>query len=106
MIHETIADETERQNLFEAGQVHINEYLPATIAPQYAPEAVYQPAVHSIYHLSLNTTRPPFDDPLARQSVAYAVDYDSIDEALGDYYTVPSGILATNIWNWVPPTKP
>ncbi len=106
VIHETIADETERQNLFEAGEVHIIEYLPATIAPQYAPEAIYEPNVHSIYHFSLNVTRPPFDDPAARQAVAYAVDYAGIDAALGDYYGMPSGILASNIWHWTPPTKP
>lgn len=106
VIHETIADETERQNLFQAGQVDIIEYLPATIAPQYPPEAIYDPGAHSVYHLSMNATRPPFDDLAARQAVAYAVDYDSIDAALGEYYGLPSGILATNIWNWVPPTKP
>ena len=106
LILEVIADETERQNLFEAGQVHINEYLSPTVAPQYNEAAVYKCIVHSIEHIGLNVTRPPFDDLSARQAVAYAVDYDAIDAALGEYFGLPSGILAPNIWHWVPPTKP
>jgi ABC-type transport system substrate-binding protein len=106
LILDVIADETERQNLFEAGEVHINEYLSPTVADQYGGDAVYRCIVHSIEHIGLNVLRPPFDDLAARQAVAYALDYDAIDAALGDYFGLPSGILAPNIWHWVPPTKP
>ena len=106
VIHEVIADETERLNLFESGQVDINEYVGATVAPQYDPAAIYRCIVHSIEHIGLNVTRPPFDDLAARQAVAYAIDYDAIDAALGDYFGLPSGILAPNIWHWAPPSKP
>lgn len=106
LIVEVIADETERQILFESGDVQINEYLAATIAPQYDPAAVYVCSIHSLEHIGLNVLAPPFDDPLARQAVAYAIDYDAIDASLGEYFGLPSGILAPNIWNWVPPTKP
>jgi ABC-type transport system substrate-binding protein len=106
VIHDVIADETERQNLFEAGEVHINEYLAPTVADQYDPAAVYRCIVHAIEHIGLNVLAPPFDDPAARQAVAYAIDYEAIDAALGDYYGMPSGILAPNIWHWAPPTKP
>ncbi|MDR9452212.1 MAG: ABC transporter substrate-binding protein, partial [Acidimicrobiia bacterium] len=106
LVLEVIADETERQILFQSGDVQINEYLSPTIAPQYDPADVYKCTIHSVEHIGMNVLRPPFDDPLVRQAVAYAIDYEAIDAALGEYFGLPSGILAPNIWNWVPPTKP
>ncbi len=106
LVLEVIADETERQNLFEAGEVHINEYLSPTVADQYDPANVYVCEVHAIEHIGLNVLRPPFDDELVRQAVAYAIDYDAIDAALGDYFELPTGILSPNILNWAPPSKP
>lgn len=106
LILEVLADETERQILFQSGDVQINEYLSPTIAPQYDPADVYVCTIHSIEHIGLNVLGPPFDDINARMAVAYAIDYEAIDAALGDYFGLPSGILAPNIWNWVPPTKP
>ena len=60
----------------------------------------------NVEHIGLNVLRPPFDDPLARQAVAYALDYDAIVAGLAPYFGLPSGILAPNIRNWAPPTKP
>jgi peptide/nickel transport system substrate-binding protein len=106
VILETVPDETERQILFEGGEADIIEYLSPTVAPQYDQAVVYQVPLHSIEHIGLNVLRPPFDDPLARQAVAYALDYESIAAALAPYFGLPSGILAPNINNWAPPTKP
>ena len=106
VIVDTVPDETERQILFEGGDADIIEYLSPTVAPQYDPAAIVQVPVHSVEHIGLNVLRPPFDDPLARQAVAYAIDYDAIAAALDPYFSLPSGILAPNIQNWAPPTKP
>ena len=105
VIIDTVADETERQILFEGGDAHIVEYLSPTVAPQYSQESVYVCSIHSIEHIGLNVLRPPFDDPAVRQALAYAIDYQAISDGLGEYFDLPSGILAPNIWNWVPPTK-
>ncbi|MFW2338931.1 MAG: ABC transporter substrate-binding protein [Acidimicrobiia bacterium] len=106
VIIETVPDETERQILFEGGDADIVEYLSPTVAPQYDPANVVQVPVHSVEHIGLNVLRPPFDDPLARQAVAYAIDYEAITAGLAPYFGLPSGILAPNIQNWAPPTKP
>jgi peptide/nickel transport system substrate-binding protein len=106
VILETVPDETERQILFEGGEADVIEYLSPTVAPQYDQGAIYQVPLHSIEHIGLNVLRPPFDDPLARQAVAYAIDYEGIAAALAPYFDLPSGILAPNINNWAPPTQP
>ena len=106
VIVDTVADEIERQILFEGGSADIVEYLSATIAPQYDPAAVYATELHLVDHIGLNVLRPPFDDPLARQAVAYAIDYEQMVAVLGPFATLPTGILSPNLINWVPPTKP
>ena len=106
LILEVVTDEAERQILFDSGEAQIVEYLSPTVAPQYDPADVFVCTIHSVEHIGLNVLRPPFDDPLVRQAVAYAIDYDAIDVALGEYFGLPSGILSPNILNWAPPTKP
>ncbi len=106
VIIDTVPDETSRQILFEGGEADLVEYLSPTVAPQYDPGSVYQAELHSVEHIGLNVLRPPFDDPLARQAVAYAIDYEQISAALAPYFFLPSGILAPNIRNWAPPTQP
>jgi peptide/nickel transport system substrate-binding protein len=103
----TLADEQERQILFEAGDIHINELISSTQADQYDPNDLYIPKIHAVDHLGLNVLMPPFDDVLARQAVAYALDYEAIIAALGaQWFELPSGIMAPNIRGWAPPTEP
>jgi peptide/nickel transport system substrate-binding protein len=106
VVIDVLTDEVERQILFEAGAVQINELLSPIIAAQYDQTDVYRAKIHAIEHVSLNVLRPPFDDQLVREAVGYAIDYEGIGAALGDYYQLPSGILPPNIRNWVLPTEP
>jgi len=106
VVIDVIASETERQLLFDGGGVHIVEHLSPTVAGQYDAGDVYVNEPHAVQHIGLNVLAPPFDDPLVRQAVAYAIDYDAVAAALGGYYVPPSGILTPNIANWAPPTKP
>ncbi len=107
VVVDVIADETERQILFDGGEADLVEYLSATAAPRYDAADIYQCTTHATAHIGLNVFNPPFDDPEVRQAIAYAIDYDQVSAALGtDYFEPPSGIMAPNIWNWVPPTKP
>jgi ABC-type transport system substrate-binding protein len=107
VVVQTIADEVERQILFEAGDTHINTLVNPVQAAQYDPADLYIPKTHAVDHLGLNVLGPPFDDVLARRAVAYAIDYQAIVDAMGaNWVQLPSGILAPNIRGWVPPTEP
>jgi len=106
LIIDVVANETERQILFEGDDAHIVEYLSPTVARQYDQSVVHVNDVHAVQHVGLNVLRPPFDDPLVRQAVAYALDYEAISAALDGYFNPPSGILPPNIANWAAPTKP
>ena len=47
--------------------------------------------------IALNTTQPPFDDPLARQVLAYGVDTQGLsDAAYGGLFPPASGMFAEN----------
>jgi len=107
VVFDVITDQTENQILFEAGDVHIIEYLPGTVYNQYDPADVFICAIHSLEHLGMNVLRPPFDDQNLRKAVAYAVDYENVAASLGGgLFAPPSGVLSPNILNWAPPTEP
>jgi len=106
VILDVVTDQTENQILFEAGDAVIVEYLPANLAGQYDDEDIYVCAIHSLEHLGMNVTRPPFDDPFLRKAVAYGIDYEAVNAGLGGYFAPPSGVLSPNIHNWAPPTEP
>ncbi len=103
---DVVADNNERAVMFEAGQADVVEYVPPVNAPQYSQGLVaLEPS--QIEHLSLNTTRPPFDDVRVRRAVALAIDYRSIYEGvLKGYGTAPRGIIAPNLAHWAAPTRP
>jgi len=105
VVIDVVASETARQILFDGGQADIVEYLSPTVARQYDQAVVHPSVVHSIQYIALNVLTPPFDDPLVRQAVAYAVDYEAVAAGLGEYYTEPRGLLPPNTPNWVPPTE-
>jgi YVTN family beta-propeller protein len=48
-----------------------------------APELVYSSPVTETWYMSLNTTRPPFDDPLVRRALNLAVNRDTVVELFG-----------------------
>jgi peptide/nickel transport system substrate-binding protein len=106
VVIDVVADETERQLLFDGGQADIVEYLALTAASRYDPANVYACAAHRVEHVGLNVNHPPLDDTAVRQAIAFAIDYQAISDTLGEHATLPSGIVAPNVINWAPPTKP
>ncbi len=106
VIADVVADETERQILFEGGQADLIEYVSATAAPRYDPANIFQCTTHAISHVSLNVLSPPLDDPLVRQAIASVIDYEAISASLGEYFGAPNGIFSPNIMNSARPTKP
>jgi len=106
VIVEVVVDETTRQVMFDGGEADLVEYLSPRVAPQYDQTVVVAAAPHPIQHVGMNVLAPPFDDPLVRQAVAYAIDYEGISAVLGPYWGLPTGILPPNMTMSAPPTKP
>lgn len=106
VVIDVVADANERAVLFESGQVDISEYVGRTTAAQYGDSLVALPR-SQIEHLSLNTTKPPLDDPQVRLAIARAIDYEAIAGGPFKGYGGPTqGILAPNLANWAPPSLP
>lgn len=107
VVIEVVADESELARLFEAGQLDIVNYVGIAGSGQYDDAALIVTPPSQVYHLSLNATRPPFDDAQVRQATATAIDYQSIaDGPLAGFGEVPTGYLAPNLAGWAAPSGP
>lgn len=107
VVIEVVADDNELATLFQSGQIDIVNYVSIATSGQYDEARLVVTPPSQVSHLSLNTTRTPFDDVHARRAVASAMEYDSIvNGPLAGYGTAPTGILAPNPANWAPPTNP
>lgn len=106
VVIDVVADNNERATMFQAGQADVAEYVSPIDASKYGDSLVALPA-SQVEHLSMNTTKAPFDDIGVRRAVAQAIDYRSIYEGvLKGYADAPNGILPPNLAHSTPPTKP
>lgn len=106
VVIDVITDPNERAVQLQSGQVDIAEYVSPVTAAQYGDTIVALPE-SQVEHLSLNTTREPFDDVDVRRAVAHAIDYEGIAGGpFSGYSSPPQGIIAPNLPNWAPPSVP
>ena len=107
VVIDVVADDNERANLLKAGQADVAEYVSPATTSQYDASALKTLVPSQIEHLSLNVKRAPFNDRAVRRAVAGAIDYASIIKGPYNGLAAPaSGILAPNLANWAPPSKP
>ena len=103
---DVVADDSELSRLFEGGELDLVNYVSIASAAQYPEGSLTVTPSSQVFHVSLNATRAPFDDPEVRTAVAAAIDYQSIvDGPLREYGALPTGILAPNLGNWAPPSS-
>lgn len=106
VVIDVITDANERAVQLQSGQVDIAEYVSPVTATQYGDTIVALPE-SQVEHLSMNTTRAPFDDVNVRRAVAYAIDYEGIAGGpFTGYSSPPRGIIAPNLPNYAPPSVP
>ncbi|MGH2973686.1 MAG: ABC transporter substrate-binding protein [Solirubrobacterales bacterium] len=102
-----VKDNNERSTMFQAGQADLVEYVSPDTAAQYPQTSLDVLPPSQVEHLSMNTTTAPFNDPTVRQAVAYAINYKDIAQgAMSGYGQLPTGIMAPNVNDWAPPSKP
>ena len=103
----SVPDDNALARLFETGELDIVNYVSIAGAAQYSPERLVVTPPSQVFHLSLNATRAPFDDPAMRAAVTSSIDYASIAGGpLAGYGVEPTGVLPPNIGNWAAPSKP
>ena len=104
---DVVTDPNQLTIQFQSGQADIVEYVSPSTAAQYPKGSVVVTPPSQVSHLSLNVTRAPFDDPVVRHAVAAVIDYQAIASGpFKGYATAPTGVLAPNLANWAPPSKP
>ena len=59
----SVPDDNELARLFEAGEIDIVNYVSIAGAAQYPAGSPVVTPPSQVFHLSLNATRAPFDDP-------------------------------------------
>jgi oligopeptide transport system substrate-binding protein len=92
------------QRLYESGSVDMTYINQDLLSRANDPNddlfgAVFSEQWMCTSYVTLNTTQPPFDDPLVRQALAQAVDKDRLVEAITNGQGIPS-------WGLLPPGLP
>lgn len=80
-----ILDEASRVAALEAGEVdaiHAFSPIEADRLSSNPTIKVINPPSAGFIRLNMNTHRPPFNDPLVRQAMAYAIDREAINEGV------------------------
>jgi oligopeptide transport system substrate-binding protein len=71
------------ERAFRAGQLDVTMTVPFSKLDSYrrlSPELLQTVSLHEVRYLSLNTTRPPLDDPRVRRALSLALDRPSLVE--------------------------
>lgn len=97
-----IKDPTSRQLQLEAGKVHLITGVMVenieTLKLNRAVKVITQPGMN-VGYLAMNNQKPPFDNPLVRQAICYAIERHEIAKALyHDLAIVAHSHLPPMIW--------
>lgn len=102
------ADVEERN--FRSGQLHVTYDLPVSKIPAYRDQAsgVYRnDPLLDILYLNFNVTKPPFNNPLVRQALGFAIDREAISRTVFESaWPAAYSITPPGCGNYVPPKGP
>ncbi|MBU2961412.1 ABC transporter substrate-binding protein [Citreicella sp. C3M06] len=84
VVYRQIASAGTRRALLESGDADVSVGLPpkdfAELGAGDKVKVIGVPKQSAIVNLEMNVTMPPFDNPLVREAMAYAIPYDAIME--------------------------
>lgn len=82
IVFRVVPNPSSQRSQIEKGDIDVVEQLGAAESQQYQQiqgvKVGELPSGMSLSFLTLNTSRPPFDNPALRQAVAKAIDYDAL----------------------------
>ncbi|MFX3649465.1 MAG: glutathione ABC transporter substrate-binding protein [Paenibacillus sp.] len=77
----TVPEDTTRLAMVETGEAQVAEQVPSTEIARIEASSTMKLGRYEAFstdHIGFNTSKEPFNNPLVRQAVAYAVDKESI----------------------------
>ncbi|RNF38106.1 glutathione ABC transporter substrate-binding protein [Planococcus salinus] len=99
-----VPDSQVRAADLETGNVHIIDPVQPNEVERInnsGVASVHQQASSSLAYLGFNTEKEPFNDPLVRQAISYAVDREAIISGIYDEFGIPAiGPLAPGIFGY------
>ena len=99
-----IADDNTRLMQLQSGQIDVAPTFPFSLAQGVeSNEALALDIFPStqIYYLTVNTTKPPFDDVKVRQALYYALNKSELASAIaGEYGTPVAAIVSETQGDW------
>ncbi len=99
-----VPDSQVRAADLETGNVHIIDPVQPNEVERInnsGSASVLQTPSSSLAYLGFNTEKEPFDDPLVRQAISYAIDRQAIIEGVYDEFAIPAnGPLAPGIFGY------
>ncbi len=106
VVFKIIPEDATRLVLLETGELHANMRIPPLDAPRADAvegiDVVRVASVRTIY-IGFNNQRAPFDDPLVRQAINYAVDQDAIvEDILGGAGAISDAPIMNLIFGYAP----
>ena len=81
-----IADPAAELTRYRAGELDLTATVPPASLDRLRearPEELHIAPRLAVYYLALDTTEPPFDDPVRRQALSQAIDREALVEVLG-----------------------
>ena len=104
-----IADENTAMTAFQAGELDIARFANASNWDSLKADPNYQTTELTTNHVTymiMNTKKAPFDDPLVREAISYAVNRDDIIAMTLNGLGTPAYTLATSMMIGYPETEP
>jgi len=104
VVFETVPEASTRRLMVESGKADFTQRLPLTemkaLQGEPAVKVVHTPSFQNLLAL-FNTQKPPLDNKLVREALAYTIPYqDIVEGVLGGYGTQARGVVPYGLWGY------
>ncbi len=104
VVFKKVSEPATRRQMIESGEATVTTYLPysdVNALKEVDSVTVYvEPSFQNLMAM-LNNQKPPLDDPLVRQALAYAFPYEEvINSAAGGYARQAYSAVPFGMWGW------
>ena len=101
VVFEIVLDSVVAEQMMESGAADFYRDWPSdklTEAEENANLAVNVAPSYAVMAFNLNSAKPPLDNKLVRQALAYSFPYDQFTERTDGYYQQAPGVISPEMW--------